>query len=100
MARIRSLEARVTDGRPGHTTTDATWARVRSHEGELLIQLTTYGSDSRVSDPKSSQVIDIDAATAAHLVDLLIREFDLHFSSKASDGGATSEPNVHGDTSE
>lgn len=96
MARIRSLTPRRTEGRPGYTTTDATWSRVRSPEGELLIQVTTYGSDSRASEPKSSQVIDIDASIAANLVDLLIREFDLRFSPLASHADATSHPRTSG----
>lgn len=39
--------------------------------GQTLLQLSTFGSDTRKSDPKVSQTLQIDAARAGELMHLL-----------------------------
>ena len=45
--------------------------------GARLFQLSTYGSDTRASEPKVSQTIQIDKDVARELVEQLRKTFDL-----------------------
>lgn len=76
MARVRKLtrEERST-ARPHPTEVDCRWQVVRASSGPALFQLSTYGSDARVSEPKVSQTIQIDEAVARELVDNLRTTF-------------------------
>ncbi len=66
MARIRSF-TQVSSGSSVHPTeTDAQWSIVRGPGGSLL-QISTYGSDSRASQPKVSQTVQLDREMAALL---------------------------------
>lgn len=66
MAIIRSLSYVETSGSPHPTEVDAEWSVVRTGD-RLLLQLSTFGSDGRASQPKVSQTIQIDRATATEL---------------------------------
>jgi hypothetical protein len=67
MARIRKLTVKppVTSVHP--TEVDAEVREVEVASGEKLIQLSTFGSDQRVSEPKVSQTIQIDRNVATEL---------------------------------
>ena len=78
MARIRSLKEVVTDNPRLHPTeVDCTWQKTRTENGEVLVTLSTYGSDDRVSQPKVSQTIQLDRQVAAELVRVLTTAFQL-----------------------
>jgi len=67
MARIRSFK-RVSGASAEHPTeVDAEWSIVTREDGTALLQLSTFGSDHRVSKPKVSQTIQIDLKTARAL---------------------------------
>ena len=77
MARIRSIQTRgdVTAAHP--TEVDAEVRRVTLPGGNVLLQLSTFGSDQRASEPKVSQTIQFDRAAAARLKDLIEETFEL-----------------------
>lgn len=77
MARIRSLSESRGDGRAHPTDVDCDWLVVRTQSGQPLLQLSTYGSDTRASRPKVSQTIQLDRTVAKELVEVLTRTFDL-----------------------
>ncbi|MBV0895964.1 hypothetical protein [Microbacterium sp. NC79] len=74
MALVRRLYQAVTDGGVHPTQVDASWARVRTDDGDLL-QISTYGSDHRASKPKVSQTIQIDEDRARELIAALKEVF-------------------------
>lgn len=49
------------------TEVDAELRSVRLSNGEVRLQISTFGSDHRVSKPKVSQTIQMDKATALKL---------------------------------
>ena len=49
------MEAQM-DAGPDRTDVDAVWARVQTSNG-VLLKITTFGSDDRMSEAKPSQVI-------------------------------------------
>lgn len=55
-------------GSPHPTEVDCTWQVISGPGGEKLLQLSTYGSDHRQSEPKVSQTIQIGREAAAELV--------------------------------
>jgi hypothetical protein len=67
MAVIRSLTPSTQDVRRHRTEADATFQVLEDPAGRLF-QLSTYGSDSRASQPKVSQTIQLDRERAAVLV--------------------------------
>lgn len=67
MALIRSLTEASRDAGPDRSEVDAEWARVRTPDG-ILLKISTFGSDDRVSERKQSQVITIDRDTARELI--------------------------------
>ncbi|POH73078.1 hypothetical protein [Arthrobacter glacialis] len=75
MAVIRSLKLGVSSVREHQTEVDATYQFVDSHDGTRLLHLATYGSDSRKSEPKVSQVIQLDRQFALELAAIIAREF-------------------------
>jgi len=77
MARVRSLTESHADGRVHPTEVDCGWQVVQTQSGQRLLQLSTYGSDTRVSQPKVSQTIQLDRTVATQLVEVLTRAFDL-----------------------
>lgn len=77
MARIRSLTPSQSDVRVHPTEVDCTWQVVHSAGGTPYLTLSTYGSDLRDSQPKVSQTIQLDRATAKKLAELIQETFDL-----------------------
>lgn len=75
MAIIRSLVAGDGNARENLTEVDCKYQVVESDSRGALIHLATYGSDSRQSEPKVSQVIQIDQDIAWQLVDLIMRTY-------------------------
>ena len=75
MAIIRSLVAGDGNARENLTEVDCKYQVVDSGSRGALIHLATYGSDSRQSEPKVSQVIQIDQNIAWQLVDLIMRTY-------------------------
>ncbi|RBA30397.1 hypothetical protein DQ226_17360 [Dietzia maris] len=75
MARVRSLVLGDSDLLPHRTEVDCTYQIVGADDGSRLLQLSTYGSDSRKSGPKVSQTLQIDEGTAAELVEIIRRAF-------------------------
>jgi hypothetical protein len=78
MAKIRTLSHDTSSGRGLHPTeVDARWQVLQDTNGLTLFQLSTYGSDSRESEPKVSQTLQIDKVGATELVRLLHQTFDI-----------------------
>lgn len=77
MARIRSMKNSISSGRLHPTETDAEWTVVISPTGEPFLQITTFGSDSRVSEHKPSQTIQINGEIAVELQRILTATFDI-----------------------
>lgn len=48
---------------------------VTAQDGTRLIHLSTFGSDQRASDPKSSQSMQLDVHAAQELIRILKAEF-------------------------
>ncbi|MBB5911720.1 5-methylcytosine-specific restriction protein B [Nocardia transvalensis] len=49
---------------------------LETDDGETLVHLSTFGSNQRESDPKSSQSMQFDREHAAELIELLTKAFD------------------------
>jgi hypothetical protein len=75
MARVISLMAGQQDVRVAPSDVDCYYQVIVGSAGETLLHLSTFGSKTRQSRPKSSQSIQIDAAIARELVGLLKRTF-------------------------
>jgi hypothetical protein len=73
MARVRSLEPGTQEVRLHPTEVDCFHQTLEAADGTRYLHLTTFGSDSRRSGPKSSQSIQLDEETARALV-AVIRE--------------------------
>lgn len=63
MARIRSFAQISSNSSPHPTEVDALWSIVLEGETSLL-QVATFGSDSRASQPKVSQTFQFDRSSA------------------------------------
>ena len=74
MAIVRSLKPSQNSARPHPTAVDCEWQIVESGDGRLL-QLSTYGSDQRASQPKVSQTIQIDESVARELLKIISQAF-------------------------
>jgi len=68
VALIRSFTRTVGSARPHPSEVDCQWQALTGPSGERLLQMSTYGSDSRQSEPKVSQTIQVNAATAKSLL--------------------------------
>lgn len=75
VARIRSVKQGTQSIRPHDSEVDCFYTIVHTTDGQRLLHLSTFGSDSRQSNPKSSQSIQIDEATAAKLIELMRTTF-------------------------
>ncbi|WP_338836939.1 hypothetical protein [Gordonia polyisoprenivorans] len=71
MALIRSLEPGKGTGRSPQSEVDATFTVVDDPVRGKIVKITTYGSDVRKSEPKPSQVIELDAVMARKLISIL-----------------------------
>ena len=76
MARIVRFFPDPTAGSSAHTEVECGWRIVESPTGRVL-QLDTYGSDTRQLKGKKSQSIQIDARAAVELLDLLRSTFPM-----------------------
>ncbi len=74
MARLRSLKPGGRKVRP-RSLVDCEYQVVTTKTGERLLNLSTFGSDDRVSGPKTSQSIEIDEEMAAALVAVIRATF-------------------------
>jgi len=70
VAVVRSLEFEGVGGKPHPTEVDARWRVVQSSSGPLL-QVSTFGSDERESEPKVSQTIQLDREVASQLAEVI-----------------------------
>lgn len=75
LARIRSISEAHYNVRVHPTEVDCTYQTVYDKDGTKYLQLTTYGSDSRKSRPKSSQTIQMDEHAALELAKILLEQF-------------------------
>lgn len=73
MARLRTFTYRPASNTP-HSEVDATWA-VIGNGADALVQISTYGSDFRQSQPKVSQTIQLDEEMAAQVINVLVDTF-------------------------
>nr|WP_090276607.1 hypothetical protein [Mycolicibacterium komanii]CRL70038.1 hypothetical protein CPGR_01813 [Mycolicibacterium komanii] len=71
MARIRSFRPDPTAARPPRTDVDCTHSIVYTANGTKLLRLATLGSDERKSEPKPSQIIELDEESAAKLLEII-----------------------------
>lgn len=74
MAKIRSISPGTGASREHPTEVDCTYQVIHGQR-ERLLQLSTYGSDDRQSQPKVSQTLQIDRQHAADLVRILRETF-------------------------
>ena len=74
MALIRSLEPGKGSGRPPQSEVDGTYVVVEDPERGKILKITTYGSDTRKSGPKPSQVIEFDAEMGRKLVEIICNQ--------------------------
>lgn len=74
MAKIRSFNHVISNSNPHPTEVDAHWCIVQS-AGLKLFQISTLGSDGRVSKPKVSQTLQFDKESAILLKNALHEVF-------------------------
>lgn len=78
MALVRNLARdQRANSRPHPTEVDCLWQVVTGPEDATLLQLSTYGSDNRESEPKVSQTLQLDRVVAVQLVALLCETFEI-----------------------
>lgn len=75
MAIVRKITEGPATTRVHPTETDAVVQIVQPVEGAALLQISTFGSDDRQSDPKVSQTIQLDERAALALRALIDRTF-------------------------
>lgn len=75
MARIRNIERGTQHVKVHPTEVDCYFQYVDTPTGERLVHLTTFGSETRVSQPKSSQSLQLDRAAAKALREVLDQAF-------------------------
>lgn len=73
---IKSIEKLPKERNTVHEKVYATYSTFDNY-GDHYVQIDTYGRSDREQPGKISQSIQIDRETAAYLVDLLKREFEL-----------------------
>lgn len=73
---IKSIEKLPKERNTVHEKVYATYSSFDNY-GDHYVQIDTYGRSDREQPGKISQSIQIDRETAAYLVDLLKREFEL-----------------------
>lgn len=78
MAQVRSFQNGSQNVRPHKSEVDCYWQVIQTDTTPLL-HLTTFGSDSRQREPKSSQSIQLDEDMARQLVQVIRTVFpDAH----------------------
>lgn len=71
MARLRSLQGGTQDVGPHASEVDCFFQVVLDEGGARLLHLSTFGSDERKSQSKSSQSIQLDEQMARRLLDVI-----------------------------
>lgn len=71
MAKIRKISKGSQSVRPHLSEVDCYYQLISDANGGLLLHLSTFGSDQRQSEPKSSQVLQLDESAAAELIDVI-----------------------------
>jgi hypothetical protein len=71
MALIRSLTLDEHEAKPPRTEVDCLFRIVLSPRDGRLLRLATLGSDDRKLQPKPSQIIELNEATARELVGII-----------------------------
>lgn len=74
MARVRSISPSDQRIKPHPSEVDCEYAVIDTVSGRLL-HLSTFGSDDRASERKSSQSLQLDAGRARELVDVILQTF-------------------------
>lgn len=74
MARVRSFGPSDQRLEPHRTEVDCEYAIV-GDGADRLLHLSTFGSDQRASEHKSSQSLQLDLARAQELIDIVARAF-------------------------
>jgi hypothetical protein len=74
MARVRSFGRSTQDVRPHPTQVDCEH-QVIDDGTQRLLHLSTFGSDERASERKSSQSLQLDERAARELVEILAEAF-------------------------
>lgn len=77
MARVRSVVVGSVSTTVHPTEVDCEVRRVNPPEGGVLLQLSTFGSADRLSEPKVSQTIQLDRDAALRIYALIAETFDL-----------------------
>lgn len=77
MARVRSVVVGSVSTSVHPTEVDCEVRRVSPVEGGVLLQLSTFGSADRVSEPKVSQTIQLDREAALVIHALIADTFGL-----------------------
>ncbi len=77
MARVRSVVVGSVSTTIHPTEVDCEVRRVNPVEGGVLLQLSTFGSAERLSEPKVSQTIQLDREAASRIYALIAETFDL-----------------------
>lgn len=75
MARVTDWERGYQNVTPHRTEVTCFVQRITDSDGQLLVHLSTFGSVSRQSAPKSSQSLQFDEHSARRLVRELIDAF-------------------------
>lgn len=75
MARIRSIQPGTQDVKPHSSEVDCFHQKVRSDDG-ILLHLSTFGSDDRQSQPKSSQSLQLDRDQTLELARIIHETFE------------------------
>lgn len=71
MARIRAISTGTDTNSVHPTEVDCEVRKVVTPEGEVLMQISTFGSDQRISTPKVSQTIQFNRSQAIDLSHLI-----------------------------
>ncbi|HJB11455.1 MAG TPA: hypothetical protein H9786_13195 [Candidatus Brachybacterium merdavium] len=74
MALIRHFFELNSQGTVHRSETDAGWAKVQNGD-QVLLYIGTYGSETRMSRPKTSQVIQLDRERASELIKIIREVF-------------------------
>lgn len=75
MARVRRFERGTQRVKVHPTEVDCYHQTVESSDGSVYLHLTTFGSDQRSSNPKSSQSMQLDEVRARELLQLIQQVF-------------------------
>lgn len=74
MAKIKEFFKDTKASGPHPTEVECGYQVIRGSKG-VLLQLSTYGSDSRQSEKKTSQALQLDRENAAELLRIIVHAF-------------------------